>query len=152
MDNMTSSPSVSRADGCLLAGWQVYDKVFVIFNQVSSFTPISGPAQDRGRTERSRNKNKAPRKEQVFDKSLAEIVLFDNNNMRTVCPPSACLLISRARPDLRIQSHYCKSVDNTIVPCSTTNNIPSPSLTVLLFDRLLQGFQNCQVQSAMSYL
>ena len=44
-DNMTSSLLVSWADGCLLACWQVYDKVFAIFNQVSGFTPISGPAE-----------------------------------------------------------------------------------------------------------
>ena len=30
-------------------------------------------------------------REQVFDKSYVEIVLFDNNNMSTVCPLSACV-------------------------------------------------------------
>ena len=101
------------ADGCLLACWQVYDKVFAIFNQVSSFTPISGPAQKQGQ---SRNKkNREEEKEQVCNKSLDEIVSFDNNNMRAVCPPSACLLISPVQPWPPDTAHYCKSVDITTV-------------------------------------
>ena len=110
------------ADGCLLACWQVYDKVFAIFNQVSSFTPISGPAQKQGRAEIKRTQRRG--KEQVCNKSLDEIVSFDNNNMRAVCPPSACLLISPVQPWPPDTAHYCKSVDITTV-ISTYSNIPS---------------------------
>ena len=77
---MTFSPPVPRADGCLLTCWQVYDKVFAIFNQVSSFTPISGPEWGKKIVE---NKKKEYSREVLS--SLYEIVLFDNNNMRTVC-------------------------------------------------------------------
>ena len=97
-----------------------------------SFTPISGPGPACSELSRE--------KEQVFDKSYVEIVLFDNNNMSTEhCLPSVCLclLISRCQPWpqdkvtlLQISWHHNW----------TTNNIPS---LALLFDRLLQGFQNC---------
>ena len=71
-----------------------------------SFTPISGPGPACSELSRE--------KEQVFDKSYVEIVLFDNNNMSTVCPLSACLSLSPgASPDPRTKSHYCKSVDIT---------------------------------------
>ena len=81
---LTSSPPVSLADGCLLACWQVYDKVFAIFNQV----PALHQYQVQLRTGMF-TKTEQGEKEQVLDKSLVEIVLFDNNNMSSVCPLSA---------------------------------------------------------------
>ena len=137
------------ADGCLLACWQVYDKVFAIFNQVSSFTPISGPAQEQARAEIKRSERRG-------NKFVIKVWMRLFHLIITIWGLFALrLLVSlspRSSPDLRTHStllqiswHHKCDINLVISPHSLDH-------FGLLFDRLLQGFQNCQVQSAMSYL
>ena len=137
------------ADGCLLACWQVYDKVFAIFNQVSSFTPISGPAQKQARAEIKRTGRRRGNKfvikvwMRLFHLIITIWGLFALRLLVSLSP--------RSSPDLRTQHIIANQLTSQLWYQLIVISPHSLDHFGLLFDRLLQGFQNCQVQSALSY-
>ena len=109
------------ADGCLLACWQVYDKVFAIFNQVSSFTPISGPAQKQARAEikrtgrRKRNKFVIKVWMRLFHLIITIWGLFALRLLVSLSP--------RSSPDLRTQHIIANQLTSQL--WYQLSNIPS---------------------------
>ena len=112
------------ADGCLLACWQVYDKVFAIFNQVSSFTPISGPAQKQGRAEIKRTQRRRRNKfvikvwMRLFHLIITIWGLFALRLLVSLSP--------RSSPDLRTQHIIANQLTSQLwYQLYTYINIPS---------------------------
>ena len=117
------------ADGCLLACWQVYDKVFAIFNQVSSFTPISGPAQEQARAEIKRTERR------IRNKFVIKVWMRLFHLIITIWGLFALrLLVSlspRSSPDLRTQHIIANQLTSQM--WYQLSNIPSLPRSLLSF-------------------
>ena len=120
--------------------WQVYDKVFAIFNKVLALHQYQ--VQDR------HVQNWAERRNKFLIKVMLRLfyLIITIWALSTVCPLSACVSLSPgASPDPRTKSHYCKSVDIT-----TEQLIISPRSLFCLTDyckvfRIAKCSQQCLI-------